>query len=119
MSHQSTPYSPNFPPSQGYGPPPENNKESYPMTAHGGYPGPPPSGPQLPPGAQPLPGMQTGFQPGFQPGMQPGYPHPHAGYPHPQPGYPQPGYGPVVQQPGPQLPPGMYVNVIATAVIFE
>ncbi|CAB3240543.1 unnamed protein product [Arctia plantaginis] len=107
MSHQNTPYSPNFPPSQGYGPPPENNKtESYPMSAQGGYPGPP-----LPPGAQPLPGMQTGFQPGFQPGMQPGYPHPPAGYPHPQPGYPQPGYGPVVQQPGPQVPPGGWMAI--------
>lgn len=109
MSHKAMPYSPNFPQSQGYAPPPDDSKaESYPLNPQGGYPGPPP-GPQLPPGAQPLPGMQTGYQPGFQTGYphpQPGYPQAQQGYPHPQPGYPQPGYGPIVQQPGPQLAPG-------------
>ncbi|XP_034837983.1 phospholipid scramblase 2 isoform X1 [Maniola hyperantus] len=102
MSHKPTPYSPNFPASQGYGPPEEETKksESYPMHAQGGYPGPP--GPMLPPGAQPLPGMHSGFQPGFQPGFAPGYPQPQSGYPHPQPGYP----APIVQQPAPQGPGG-------------
>ncbi|XP_041975169.1 phospholipid scramblase 2 isoform X1 [Aricia agestis] len=132
MSHKPTPYSPNFPPSQGYAPPEdkETGKESYPMYPQTGYPG-PPAGAPLPPGAQPLPGMQHGFQPGFQPGMQPGFqpgmqpgfqpgmqpgfqpgmqqgfqpgyqPGFQQGYPHPQPGYP----APVMQQPGPQVPGG-------------
>ncbi|XP_004930221.1 phospholipid scramblase 1 [Bombyx mori] len=103
MSHKPTPYSPNFPASHGYVPPPEGEKpnESYPMHPQSGYPGPPPTPmphPGLHPGAQPLPGMQHGFQPGFQPGYQPGF----------APGYPQPsGYPvPVMQQPGPQAPGG-------------
>lgn len=82
MSHKQVPYSPNFPPSQGYAPPPEDAKmaESYPMSQQTsayhqssgypqpppGYPGPPPgpTAPMVPPGAQPLPGMQPGFQAG-------------------------------------------------------
>lgn len=131
MSHKSMPYSPNFPPSQGYAPPPENEKkdETYPINpptqTQPGYP----SGPvhvasSFQPGMQPgfQPGMQPGFQPGmspgFQPGMQPGFqpgmtpgfqPGFQPGYqPGLQPGYPQPGYspGPVIQQPVPQGPPG-------------
>lgn len=113
MSHKPTPYSPNFPASQGYGLPVENDKpsESYPMNPQGGYPGPPPAHTAQPgPGyhlAQPMqpgfqPGFQPGLQPGFQPGFVPGYPHPQPqpGYPHPQP--------PIMHQPGPQGPPGNY-----------
>ncbi|XP_068626328.1 phospholipid scramblase 2 isoform X1 [Battus philenor] len=119
MSHKPTPYSPNFPPGQGYEPPAEGGKvnESYPMNPQGGYPGPPPNqgphpGPTLPPGAQPLPGMHSGFQPGFQPGFQQGFqpgfqPGYAPGYPHPQSGYP----APIVQQPVPQGPPGGWMTI--------
>ncbi|CAG9796665.1 unnamed protein product [Diatraea saccharalis] len=110
MSHKPTPYSPNFPASQGYEPPPDRKQESYPMSPQTGYPHPPPGpvappGPPLPPGAHPLPGMQPGFQPGFQPGYQPGYQPGFApGFPHPQP-------YPVVQQPIPQTQPGGWMTI--------